>query len=197
MQKGTPSVGKGLFILVRDPRGMRRFLLGLVLIAVLFGSPYAALILNQVMGPWSATAIEQDGSVTHMRFDSGMPAPDFVPVYPGASVVQSSLLVSQAFPSGVGSLELAAQASAAQVRDFYRSRLEAAGFTVTDLGTMGLNPAAAALIGTDGTMFGKRPTTDDAVTLQISTEEGVLIRSRHLQVSWRKVSEWPAGQPRP
>ena len=45
---------------------MRRFLLGLVLLAVLFGSPYAALVLNQVMGSWSATAIEQDGSVTQM-----------------------------------------------------------------------------------------------------------------------------------
>src|ERR1700730_11951554 len=43
------------------PRVMRRFLLALVLLAFLFGSPYAALLLNQIMGPWSATGIEQDG----------------------------------------------------------------------------------------------------------------------------------------
>jgi hypothetical protein len=67
---------------------MRRFILGLVLLAVLFGSPYAALVLNQVMGAWSATAIEQDGSVSLMTFDPNMPPPDFVPVFPGASVVQ-------------------------------------------------------------------------------------------------------------
>jgi hypothetical protein len=35
------------------------------------------------------------------------------------------------------------------------------------------------------------------VGVQIRTEEGVVVRSRLVQLSWRKLSEWPAGQPRP
>jgi hypothetical protein len=176
---------------------LRRFLLILVLIAVLFGSPYAALLLNRVMGSWTATAIEQDGSVTHMSFGQDLPPPDYVPAFPGASVVQTSRVVSQQFPSGVGFVELAVHGSADEVRDFYRSRLEASGFTVDDLGTQGLNPAAAAYLGVAGTLAAKRPGTDDAVTVQIRTEEGIVLRSRLVQLSWRKLSEWPAGQPRP
>src|SRR5438874_12431878 len=83
-------------------RGVRRFLFWLLLIAVLFGSPYAAMLLNHAMGSWSAIGIEHDGSTTTMQFDPNMPPPDFVPVFPGASVVQSSRVVSKEAPSGVG-----------------------------------------------------------------------------------------------
>ncbi len=176
---------------------MRRFLLALVLLAVLFGSPYAAMILNHAMGPWSAIGIEQDGSTTAMQFDPNMPPADFVPVFPGASVVQSSRLVSKEAPSGVGFLELAVHGSAEEVRDFYKARLADGGFTVDDLGTQGLNAAAAAYLGVAGTLVRKRPSTDDVLTIQIRDEEGVLLRSRLLQLSWRKLSEWPRGQPQP
>ena len=88
---------------------MRRFLFSLILIAVLFGSPYAAWLLNRVMGPWSAGLGHQDGSVSQIHFDPTMPPADFVPVFPGALIVQSSRLVSRDAPSGVGFLELAVQ----------------------------------------------------------------------------------------
>ncbi len=143
LSQGSVHDCRGRSARCRAERDVRRLLLGLVLIAVLFGSPYAALVLNQVMGSWSATAIEQDGSVTQMTFDPNMPPPDFVPVFPGASVVQSSRVVSPAAPSGVGFIELAVHSSAEEVRDFYRARLAAAGFTVDDLGTQGLNAATA------------------------------------------------------
>src|SRR5690349_7884368 len=157
MQKGGPSApGKAPFIILTDAWSMRRFLLALVLLALLFGSPYAAVFLNRAMGPWSATGIEADGSTTAMRFDPNMPPPDFVPVFPGASVVQSSRLVSKAAPSGMGFLELAVHASAEEVRDFYQTRLAAAGFAVSDLGLQGLNAATAAYLGLAGTLVGKR-----------------------------------------
>ena len=176
---------------------MRRFLFSLILIAVLFCSPYAAWLLNRVMGPWSAGLGERDGIVSQVSFDPSMPPADFVPVFPGALVVQSSRLVSQDAPSGVGFLELTVHGSAEAVRDFYQARLAAAGFTVSDLGTQGLNAAAAAYLGVDGTLVGKRPATDDVLVVQIRGEEGILIRSRLLQLNWRKLSEWPAGQPKP
>lgn len=170
---------------------MRRFYWLLVIVAILMGVPYAALLLNRAMGPWEATAIEHDGSVTYMRFDPDMPPPDFVPIYPGSQVIQASFLVSKAAPSGVGRLELAAQSSLDRVRSFYRSRLEAAGFVVEDLGTLGLNAAAAAYIGIDGTLVARRPSTDDYVVVQIGTEDGTVIRSRLLDLHWRKISETP------
>ena len=169
----------------------------LLVVFVLFGAPYAALILNSVMGPWSAQAIELDGSVTQMTFDRNLPPPDFVALFPGASVVQASHVTSKEAPSGVGMMELAVHGSAEDVRDFYRARLEALGFTVSDLGTQGLNAATAAFLGVAGTLSATRAATDDVVVVQIRTEEGMIIPSRLLQLSWRKLSEWPRGQPNP
>ena len=120
-----------------------------------------------------------------------------MPVYPGASVVQSVLMFSTNAPSGVGLLDLAVHGSLDEVRDFYRMRLEAEGFAVEDLGTLGLNAAAADYLGVAGTLSAKRQNTDDSVAVQIRTEEGVVVRSRLVQLSWRKLSEWPAGQPKP
>jgi hypothetical protein len=114
-----------------------------------------------------------------------------------SAVVQSSRVVSQAAPSGVGFIELAVHGSAEAVRDFYQARLAAAGFTVDDLGLQGLNAATAAYLGLAGTLVGKRASTDDVLTIQIRDEEGILLRSSLLQLSWRKLSEWPAGHPRP
>lgn len=176
---------------------MHRLFWALLLIAVLFGSSYAASMLNWAMGPWEATAIEQDGSLTHMRFDPGMPPPDFVPLFPGARVVQSARIVSQAAPSGIDSLDLTVSGSADEVRAFYRARLEASGFVVSELVVPNLNPMTAAYLGLDGGLVAKRAATDDILTLQIRTEEGLLIRSRALQLMWRKISEWPVGQPVP
>jgi hypothetical protein len=169
----------------------------LLAIVVLFGSAYGAMVVNWSMGPWEATGIEQDGSLTHMRFDPAMAPADFVPLFPGAQVIQSSRLVSKEAPSGVGSLDLSVRGSAEAVREFYRARLEAAGFVVSELLVPNLNPVTAAYLGLDGGLVAKRTATDDILTLQIRTEEGLLIRSRALQLSWRKISEWPAFQPLP
>lgn len=169
----------------------------LLLIAVLFGSSYAATVLNWAMGSREATAIGHDGSLTHMRFDLGMRPPDFVPLYPGAQIVQPGRLVSQAAPSGIDFLDLAVRDPADEVRDFYRTRLDAAGFAVSDLVVPNLNPMTAAYRGLAGSVIGKRPTTDDIITVQIRTEEGWFGPSRLLQINWREISEWPAGQPVP
>ena len=178
-------------------RRLHLFFAFLLVVYVLFGSPYAALLLNRAMGPWDASAVHHDGSVSHQYYDQDRPPPAFVPVYPGASVVQSVLMFSTNAPSGVGLIDLAVHGSLDEVRDFYRMRLEAEGFAVEDLGTLGLNAAAADYLGVAGTLSAKRQNTDDSVGVQIRTEEGVVVRSRLVQLSWRKLSEWPAGQPKP
>jgi hypothetical protein len=168
---------------------MKRVLAFVVLgLILLYGSPYAALLLNQVMGPSSATAIEADGSTTWMEFGADLPRPGWVAVMPGADIVQASHLVSRQHPQGFGFLDLATPASDADVKAFYRARLEAAGFTVEDLGLGPLNAATAAYLGVAGTVQGTRAATSDQIAIQIGTLEGVVRPSRLLRIKWWKIT---------
>ena len=169
---------------------MRRLYWLILVVTLMFGASYASVLLNGLMGPWSAIGIEQDGSQTHMQFGQNLPRPAWVPVYPGASVVQGSRLVSAQAPSGFHSLELATRASLDEVKSFYTTELAAAGFAVEDHGIAPLNPMTAAYLGVDGTLIGKRASTDDIITVQIRTPDG-LIPSRLLQIHWRKIAEMP------
>ena len=166
----------------------------LIVLSLVFGASYASAIIYRLMDPSSATAIEHDGNVTHMQFSASLPRPEWVPVYPGAWVVQGARLTSVRFPSGYHSLDLGTRASLDEVKRFYTGQLTTAGFEVSDLGLMGLNPATAAYLGVDGMLSAKRPSTDDAIDIQIRTPDG-LIPSRLLQIHWRKISETPAAQP--
>jgi hypothetical protein len=166
---------------------MRRLLPFLIVLAIIFGASYASAILNHVMGPWSATAVEHDGSLTRMQFGADLPRPDWVPFYPGAWVVQGSRLTSARHPAGFHSLEIGTRASLEEVKRFYTEQLTSAGFEVSDLGLMGLNPPAAAFLGIDGTLSAKRESTDDAIDVQIRTPDG-LVPSRLLQIHWYKIS---------
>ena len=169
---------------------MRWLLPFLLAVTLIFGASHASAIIYALMGPWSAVGIEQDGSQTQMAFGQNLPRPEWVPVYPGASVVQASKLTSARAPSGFHSLELSTRASLDEVKRFYTDQLTAAGFAVDDLGIAPLNPATAAYLGIDGTLDGKRVATDDHITIQIRSAEG-LIPSRLLQIQWQKISEYP------
>jgi hypothetical protein len=170
---------------------MGRLIPLLIILALVFGASYASLLINSIMGPWSATAVEHDGSLTHMQFGQHLPRPEWVPVYPGAAVVQASRLVSARAPSGFHSLELATRASLDDVKRFYTRELAAIGFVVEDLGLGPLNPLTAAYLGIAGMLSAKRLATDDSIDIQIRTSDG-LIPSRLLQIHWRKISEVPA-----
>ena len=170
---------------------MRRlWLVFLVVVAIVFGASYASVIVNAIMGPWSATAVEHDGSVTAMQFGRDLPRPEWLPLYPDATIVQASRLTSARGPSGFHFLDLATRASLEDVRRFYTDRLTAAGFEVADLGLMTLNPMTARMLGVDGTLSARRAATDDLVMVHIGTSDG-LIPSRTLQIRWAKLSEYP------
>jgi len=170
---------------------MRGLLFGFLLVVTLvFGASYASAILFSIMGPWSAVGIEQDGSATHIAFGQNLPRPAWVPVYPGATIVQASKVTAVRAPSGFHALELSTRASLDEVKRFYTDALSAAGFAVGDLGIAPLNPATAAWLGIAGTLAGKREATDDAITVQIRTADG-LFPSRLLQIHWYRISEYP------
>jgi hypothetical protein len=90
-------------------------------------------------------------------------------------------------PAGFHGLDLGTRASLDEVKRFYTERLTGAGFEVDDLGLMGLNPLTAAYLGVDGTLSAKRPSTDDAIVVQIRTPDGIM-PSRLLQIHWHKIS---------
>ena len=168
-----------------------RWLWPLVIVVMLvFGASYASVIVSAMMGPWSATAIEQDGSATNITFGQNLSRPEWVPVYPNATVVQGSKLTAAYAPSGFHALDLATRASLDEVKRFYTAQLTAAGFAVADLGLMTLNPMTARMLGMDGTISAKRAATDDLIYIQIGTPDG-LIPSRMLQIRWAKLSEYP------
>ena len=171
---------------------MRRLYALLFLVAIVFGASYASALISRIMGPWSSVAVHQDGSLTHMQFGTDLPRPQWVPFYPGATVVQGSKLTSVRMPQGVHSLDLATRASLDEVRRFYTERLTAAGFEVTDTGTLSLDPATAWMLGIAGSLSGRRVSTDDAIDIQIRTADG-LFPSRMVQIHWRKISEFPAS----
>jgi hypothetical protein len=175
---------------------MRRLIALLIVLAVAFGAPYASALINRLMGPWSAEAIEADGSRTRMEFGQDLPRPDWVPVYPGALVVQASNVVSAREPSGFHALDLATRAALDDVKRFYTARLAAAGFAVRDLGTWPSDARSAAALGLDATLFARRAATDDQIDIQIRSPEG-FAATRLLQIHWRKISAAPPGSEPP
>src|SRR5262245_27992647 len=103
----------------------------LLIVALMFGVSQASALLFALMGPWTAVGILQDGTTTHMAFGQNLPRPGWIPVYPGATIVQTSLVRSPQLPSGVGTLQIGTRAGLDDVRQFYREELTAAGFDVT------------------------------------------------------------------
>jgi hypothetical protein len=146
---------------------VHRFFAILVILAFVFGASYASALLFRAMGPWTAVGVESDGSTIHMAFGPDLPRPDWVPIYPGAVVVQSSRLTSGKMPSGFHSLDLATRASFEDVKRFYIDRLTASGFTVVDNGVAPLNPLTAAYLGIAGSLSGRRVASDDQIEIMI------------------------------
>lgn len=165
----------------------RAFLSFLILVAFLLGTPYAALLLNWAMGPWSATAIERDGTTTQMEFGSARPRPEWVPIPPDARIVQSSFLRNSKDPIGVSFLELASRATLDELRRLYIDRLKSAGFTVEDLGTGTLNADAADFLGVANMLVATREATGDQINISIRTPEGILA-TRLIQMNWRNTA---------
>jgi hypothetical protein len=160
------------------------FFYALLLLGALFGSPYAAAILNSAMGPWSADAYHADGTVSHMEFGLHLPRPDWVPVPRDATLVQAARVTSATQPTDFHTLDLMTRQPLDEIKRFYTTQLQAAGFAVTDLGLGPLNPAAAQFLGIDGTLQGERAATHETVAIQIRSPEGVVAPARLLQIQW-------------
>jgi hypothetical protein len=158
----------------------------LLLLAVLvFGAPSIAMLLNIGMGDWSATGIEHDGSRTEISFGRNMPVPGWVPVLPGASVVQASRVVNAKQGLDVEMLDLATHVSLADIKRFCREHLAHAGFVVTDEGIGQMNAPTAAYLGIGGILSAVRAASRDEIYITIRTPEG-LFATTQVELRWRK-----------
>ena len=165
---------------------LRLILTAVVVITLAIGAPYAGLLLNRATGPWDTTAIEHDGSITHMSFGRDLPRPEWIFLPPGASIVQASQVTNEAQGRNVGMLELASRLPLEQIRKFYEERLSRADFAVVDLGTGPMNAKTAEYLGVGGILVATRAKSGDRLDISIGTPEGVL-RTTLIQLSWRKI----------
>jgi hypothetical protein len=180
---------------------MPRTLLGLVLTAAVIvtlavGAPYAGLFLDRATGPWNTTAIEHDGSVTHMSFGRDLPRPEWIFLPPGASIVQATQVTNEAQGRDVGMLELASRLPLAEIKRFYRERLSRADFAVVDLGIGPMNAATAEYLGVGAILVASRAKSGDRLDISIGTPEG-LLRTSLIRLSWRKVPRGTSPPDRP
>jgi hypothetical protein len=167
---------------------MSRLPLWLIVPGILVvGTPIVAMLLDIAMGPWSASAIEHDGTVTQMVFDRNLRRPEWVAIPSGASIVQASRVVNAPQHRDVQSLSLSTREHMAGIRAFYRDRLGHAGFVVTDLGTGPMNARTAAFIGVTDILSATRATTGDSLSITIHTPEG-LFATTLIELRWAKVA---------
>jgi len=158
-----------------------------ILVLVIVGSPMVAMWLDLVMGSWSASAIEHDGSTTNMVFDRNLQRPDWVAIPVGASIVQAARVVNAQQHRDVQSLSLSTRARMQEIRDFYRERLTRAGFKVADLGTGPMNARTAAFIGVADVLAATRGKTSDNLSITIHTPEGLLATTL-IELRWTKTA---------
>jgi hypothetical protein len=169
------------------PRRLVRLILtAAVVITLAVGAPYAGLFLNRATGPWDTTAIERDGSVTHMSFGRDLPRPEWIFLPPGASIVQASQVTNEAQGRDVGILELASRLPLTEIRSFYQERLSRADFAVVDLGTGPMDARTAEYLGVGAILVATRAKSGDRLDISIGTPEGIF-RTSLIRLSWRKV----------
>jgi hypothetical protein len=172
----------------------RLFLFGLLAIAILVGTPYAAWMLNSLMGTYTVTMVEHDGSQRVLTLGPNAPVPDWMPALPGALVVQASRWAPTPQAVDSGDLEVLSHQDFDSIKGFYREAFEQRGFVVEDLGIGTLNPAAAAYLGLDGQLAANRSVShlqgsnlqgsNLQVTVQLRSPEGLIVRPRLVQIHW-------------
>src|SRR5918911_5645202 len=106
-----------------------RIFLALVLgLAVAAGYPYAALILNRMIGTSTVVFAERDGLDRRLILGPDAPRPDWLPLFPGSLVVQAGHWLPSPGREIAGDLELVSHADLEDIKQFYLDALSAAGF---------------------------------------------------------------------
>jgi hypothetical protein len=169
-----------------------RLFLGLVLaVALVAGYPYAALILNRVIGTSTVVFTERDGVARTLIMGPDAPRPDWLPTLPRSLVVQAGHWLPSPGREVAGDLELLTHKDVEEIKRFYLDALGAAGFDTRDTGLGPLNAPAAAYLGIANALEGHRDADDLTITVTTRTADGLIFPSRTVQIHWQR---WDKSQ---
>jgi hypothetical protein len=164
-----------------------RLFLGLVLaVALVAGYPYAALIINRVIGTNTVAFTEQDGVQRTLVMGPDAPRPGWLPILPKSLVVQASHWLPSPGREIAGDLALLTHKDTEDIKRFYLDALKAASFDTRDIGYGTLNAPAAAYLGIANMLEGYRSDEDLTITVTTGTLDGLIFPSRTVQIHWQK-----------
>jgi hypothetical protein len=170
---------------------MRRGFFGLILVALLCGTPVINIALLWLVG--TNEVVYNPGRPDSYSAISGpsAPRPVWLPRLPKA-VVATAHQVTSGRQDGFGTLDLVTTLSLGEIKDFYQRTLSELGFSVHDDGIGTLTPAAADFLGIGGTLLAERPHDSREeykwVSVQISAEEGWFLSTRYVSLQWRRMT---------
>jgi hypothetical protein len=163
-----------------------RAFIGLVLlVSLVAGYPYAALILNRVIGTNTVLFGEQDGVQRALIMGPDAPRPEWLPILPRSLVVQAGHWLPSPGRDIAGDVELLTHKGVEEIRRFYLDGLRAAGFEMRDIGHGPLNAATAAYLGIDNTLQGYRSDAKLAISVVTRSASGLVLPSRTVQIHWQ------------
>ena len=163
----------------------RLFLGLLVAVTLLAGYPYAALILNRVLGTGTVVFVEHDGVSRSLIMGPDAPRPDWLPLPPRSVVVQAAHWLPSPGREVAGEVELLTHQGVDEIKQFYLDRLRSAGFEMRDLGYGPMNPLTAAYLGVDNMLQGYRRDTKLQVGVTTRSRDGLIVPSRIVQIHWQ------------
>jgi hypothetical protein len=164
-----------------------RLFFGLVLVvALVAGYPYAALIVNRVIGTNTVVFTEQDGLQRTLVFGPDAPRPDWLPMLPQSLVVQAGHWLPGPGREIAGDVELLTHKGVEEIKRFYLDALSAARFDTRDVGYGTLDAPAAAYLGIANVLEGYRRDEDLTITVTTRTPDGLVLPSRTVQIHWQK-----------
>jgi hypothetical protein len=164
-----------------------RVFFGIVLVvALLAGYPYAALLINRVIGTSTVVLNEQDGTQRTLIMGPDAPRPQWLPMLPRSAVVQVSHWVPSPGREVAGDVALLTHKGVDETKRFYLDALQAAGFDMQDIGYGPLNPPTAAYLGIANILQGHRNRDDLTITVTTRTADGLILPSRSIEVHWQR-----------
>lgn len=164
---------------------VRSFILAVIGVSLAVGiGPYAAAALHRMLGTSTVVYSDHNGTVRPAIIGVAAPQPDWVPMPPGAVITTGAHFLPAPGHPETGSLDIVTRLSIDELAKFYLDALRASGFDVTDdgLGTA----AKLQVIGIDRLIQARNPSSGVELGLTIGSPEGIFIKSRVVQLSWRR-----------
>ena len=164
-----------------------RLFLGVFLVlALVAGYPYAALVLNRAIGTGTVVFTEGDSVQRTLISGPDAPRPAWLPIPPRSYIMQVGHWVPSPGRQVAGDLEILTHNSVDEIKRFYADALGAAGFDMRDMGYGPMNAPTASYLGIANTLQGHRAEDDLTITVTTRTARGFIWPSRAVQIHWQR-----------